>query len=402
MPYSVFVIVALAIHILINIDMFIKKDNIVAIKSYRLFLISIALFYVTDILWGIFDDNKMRTAIYVDTTIYFVMMGLTIFFWTNFVIKYLEGNKILSNTLKVVGILFLAAEIVLLIVNIPTNILFDVNEKAEYQAYVARDIMLWAQIIMYSLLTIYSFIYTFKVKTNNYRRYIAISLFSMVMIACIAIQLGDPLIPFYSIGCLVGVCILDTYALSETKERFKDALEEASKDYEKSKARLGEALSLAYSDPLTGVKSKHAYVEVEAEIDELVAQDKINDFAVLVFDLNGLKQINDTQGHSQGDKYIIESAKLIAEYFPFDSIYRFGGDEFVVILRDDDFVKRQKAHNEFMKRVDINEHSEGPVISSGMSKYRRGVDNTFRAVFYRADKMMYGRKEYLKEHKNDL
>ena len=100
MPYSVFVGVALAIHIFTNIDMFIKKDNVVAIKQFRLFLISIALFYTTDLLWGIFDESKLRIPLYVDTVIYFIMMGATIFFWTGFVIRYLEGNKLFSNILK--------------------------------------------------------------------------------------------------------------------------------------------------------------------------------------------------------------------------------------------------------------------------------------------------------------
>ena len=41
-----------------------------------------------------------------------------------------------------------------------------------------------------------------------------------------------------------------------------------------------------------------------------------------------------------------------------------------------------------------------PIISSGISKFRPETDNTFKAVFYRADKLMYARKELLKEHKS--
>ena len=383
MPYSVFVGVALAIHIFTNIDMFIKKDNVVAIKQFRLFLISIALFYTTDLLWGIFDESKLRTPLYVDSVIYFIMMGATIFFWTGFVIRYLEGNKLFSNILKWVGIVFFASELILITTNIFLPIMFTVDENCVYKNYVARDVMLYAQIAMYSLITIYSFIYTFRSKTKKYRRYIAISLFSIVMITCIAIQLGDPYIPFYSIGCLVGICILDTFALSDTKERFKTAYQETS--------------VIAYIDPLTGVKSRHACVEEEIRIDRLISTHEMDDFVIIVFDLNGLKHINDTLGHEQGDNYIIESVNIIASCFPKDAIYRYGGDEFIVILEGNEIGNRQKYHAEFTKIIDANIGTDKPVIASGMSKYREDVDNTFKAVFYRADKMMYARKEHLKE-----
>ena len=399
MPYSVFVFVALAIHVLINIDMFIKKDNINAIKEYRLFAISIAIFYLTDAMWGIFESNKMALALYADTFIYFVMMGATILFWTSFVVKYVNGNKVFSQTIRIVGILFFIAELVLLIINVYTPILFAVDENAVYTGYAARNIMLWAQIGMYSIVTLFSIFYTFISKTKHYRKYIAVSLFSIVMIVCIAIQLSDPYIPFYSIGCLIGVCILDTYALSDTKETFKSAYQETSKINEENQERLGEALTLAYTDPLTGVKSKHAYVELEEKYDRLINENKIDDFAILVFDLNGLKHINDTLGHEKGDEYIKESVSIIASFFPFESIYRFGGDEFVVVLNGEEYKNRQKFHNEFMKQIDANAHEGNkPIISSGISRYRKGTDNTFRAVFYRADKMMYSRKELLKEH----
>ncbi len=402
MPYSVFVGVALAIHILISIDMFIKKDNIPAIKYYRWFLISVGVFYLTDFLWGIFDDNKLAFALYVDTFIYFVMMGLTIFAWTSFVVRYLETNRVFSIIFRVVGILFFAAELILLIINIFTPVLFRVNmETGEYQAYGARYVMLWAQIGMYSLITIYSLIYTIKAKVKNYRRYIAISLFSIVAATCIGIQIGDPLVPFYSIGCLVGVCILDTFALSDTKETIKEALIETVEINKQNEQELDVARQLAYSDPLTSVKSKHAYVEIEEKLDHLISEGKAQDFAIAVFDMNGLKKINDTLGHHAGDKYIIESVKVISKYFPFDSIYRFGGDEFVAILEGDAFTNRTVLHNGFVKEIDENLETGKPVISSGLSRYRKETDNTFRAVFYRADKMMYARKELLKEHKNN-
>jgi diguanylate cyclase (GGDEF)-like protein len=54
---------------------------------------------------------------------------------------------------------------------------------------------------------------------------------------------------------------------------------------------------------------------------------------VLMFDVNGLKQVNDTCGHAAGDELVIAAARLIHRVFsPYGKCYRTGGDEFVAVL----------------------------------------------------------------------
>lgn len=80
-------------------------------------------------------------------------------------------------------------------------------------------------------------------------------------------------------------------------------------------------------DPLTGVYNRNMY-----NYDAENLHGKSN-AGVLSFDLNGLKRINDTEGHAQGDAYIIASANLILQCFQnVGRVYRIGGDEFVVLL----------------------------------------------------------------------
>ena len=258
----------------------------------------------------------------------------------------------------------------------------------------------YIQSLFYALLTLYSVVYSIKVKNKNYKRHFAIAAFSIIMFTCIEFQVFNPLIPYYPIGNLIGVCFLDFYVINEQKDRFKSAYQETFKLNEDNKEKLNEALSIAYTDPLTGVKNKHAFVEMEDEYDKLIATNSVKEFIVVVFDLNGLKIINDTQGHKAGDNYIKNSVRIIADYFPFDSIYRFGGDEFVVILKNEEVDRAQKCHNDFMKAIDENVNNKKPIVASGMSKFKKNHDNTFNAVFYRADKMMYARKVYLKEREN--
>ena len=402
MPYFILSTVALVIHIIINVSMFYKRNTTPAMVKYRVFLLVVAIFYVTDIFWGVFYENKMTTLLYVDTFLYFATMGLTVFTWSIFVINYLQWkNKTFQFTVTFFAAVILTIEVVLLIVNCFKPIFFSIDEgTGEFLPLFWRRMTFYIQSLFYALLTLYSIVYSIKVKNKNYKRHFAIAAFSIIMFTCIAFQVYNPLIPYYPIGNLIGVCFLDFYVINEQKDRFKSAYQETFKVNEDNKEKLNEALSIAYTDPLTGVKNKHAFVEMEDEYDKLIATNSVKEFIVVVFDLNGLKIINDTQGHKAGDNYIKDSVRIIADYFPFDNIYRFGGDEFVVVLKNEEVDRAQKSHNDFMKAIDENVNNKKPVVASGMSKFKKNHDNTFNAVFYRADKMMYARKVYLKEREN--
>ncbi len=84
----------------------------------------------------------------------------------------------------------------------------------------------------------------------------------------------------------------------------------------------------AYYDQLTGVKNRHAYVEKLEELEKT----KPAHFCIIMADLNGLKQTNDSLGHDAGDELILGAAECIGKAFDhIDNIYRIGGDEFCII-----------------------------------------------------------------------
>ena len=86
--------------------------------------------------------------------------------------------------------------------------------------------------------------------------------------------------------------------------------------------------TLAYHDQLTGVGNRHAYGEKLEELDEK----RPPHFCIIMADLNGLKQTNDSLGHEAGDELIIGAARCIEQAFgETGSIFRIGGDEFCII-----------------------------------------------------------------------
>lgn len=402
MKYSLFLIVCLVIHFVVNIDSLRRKPtvNLPALKSYRIFVVTIAVYFLVDLLWGIFDENKLALPLYIDTIVYFLLMGFTILAWTQYVSRFLEGNKWFSKILMFIGNAFFLAEIILLIVNIFTPILFTVDQSTcEYTAYKARNIMLYVQILLYFLVIIYTIIFIIVRKNNFTRRYFTITLYSIIMMSAIIIQIYDPYLPIYSVGCIVGSTLLNAFVINDIKEEYKSELEHSRLLVAQGKEQLHETILIAYTDPLTNVKNKHAYVEEEERIDKLISENNMEDFAVVVFDLNGLKMINDTKGHDAGDEYITNACKTIVNYFGSKNLYRFGGDEFVALLFGENYTNRTKTITEFEHYIEECLDTDKPIISSGMSRYRKGIDNTYHAVFYRADKIMYSRKEILKEHK---
>lgn len=157
---------------------------------------------------------------------------------------------------------------------------------------------------------------------------------------------------------------------------------------------------LGSTDSLTGVYNKNKYDETVSKIQEELKIKDV-DFAVVVFDVNKLKETNDTYGHSHGDELLIRSVELIKEIFQKSDIYRIGGDEFCCILKDEDYEHRSALITSFHKRVEsIHEVATSlqrdTSVAGGLATFDPGVDADYMMVFSRADKNMYRNKERLK------
>ena len=157
-----------------------------------------------------------------------------------------------------------------------------------------------------------------------------------------------------------------------------------------------EARNVALTDPLTGVKSKHAFLLNQKKIDASIDEGTADEFAVAVCDVNGLKYINDTLGHKAGDEYILKASRMICDIFQHSPVYRIGGDEFAVILHGRDYLTKKELllalHDRSVEHIRTNE----VVISGGLSDYKLGLDRCFHDVFERADALMYKEKKLLK------
>ena len=163
-------------------------------------------------------------------------------------------------------------------------------------------------------------------------------------------------------------------------------------------AKIGSAIDLANKDALTSVKNKHAYVNTEIQLDnEIAIKTEGLEFAIVVCDINGLKQVNDEQGHSAGDKYIKDACAIICDIFDHSPVFRVGGDEFAILLRGADYENRYDLLKKFYNIQVDHKHEDLVTIAYGMAEYMPDLDLRVQDVFERADNLMYANKKRFKE-----
>ncbi|MBR1797020.1 MAG: EAL domain-containing protein [Clostridiales bacterium] len=174
-------------------------------------------------------------------------------------------------------------------------------------------------------------------------------------------------------------------------------VDEAKKKEIEYEAMIMSAIDMANKDALTSVKNKHAYVNAEMQLDKQINSEKHVEFAIVVCDINGLKKVNDEQGHSSGDIYIKDACAMICEVFDHSPVYRIGGDEFVVILMGSDYTNRFNLIKRLSAKQIENRQAGLVNLSCGLSEYLPDRDLRVQDVFERADKLMYVNKKRLKE-----
>lgn len=183
----------------------------------------------------------------------------------------------------------------------------------------------------------------------------------------------------------------------------KDEVGTLAESFRQTVAHLHKYISyineLAYRDSLTGVKNKTAYLEIVQRMDDMTRL-KRPEYGVVVFDINGLKIINDTKGHDFGDMLITNACKIMCRVFKRSPVYRVGGDEFVALLENSDYDRYGELLDQLQAEIDeYNENPQNDVkisVARGIALFSEETDLTYNDVFKRADSAMYRNKAEMK------
>ena len=142
MTYSIIGLLAIAIHLIINYEVFWQKnkEDVSSVDlSYRYFLLSVFAYYVTDALWGVFNGMQAVKLLYADTVLYFVAMAALVLLWTQYVIVYLEEKSVFGTFLLHAGRVIFIFQMAGLFVNLFRPVFFTVNEAGVYPMDIRRE-----------------------------------------------------------------------------------------------------------------------------------------------------------------------------------------------------------------------------------------------------------------------
>ena len=211
---------------------------------------------------------------------------------------------------------------------------------------------------------------------------------------------------FLEISCVhtqvLNDCDNEKIDLPEMKTKFKDIQEHMVKEVEKANKIITELSSQVRNleqksniDPLTKVFNRRALNTYLNKIcDEATSEFNIH---MLMLDLDDFKKINDTYGHVAGDKILIFVSNILKQTLrEGDKVFRYGGEEFIIILNRTDNVFCQKVANRILQLIRANNliykgETLHVTASIGTTMFVKG--DTPDSFISRADKALYQAKE---------
>ncbi len=175
-------------------------------------------------------------------------------------------------------------------------------------------------------------------------------------------------------------------------------------DVSDRKRMEAEILTLSITDPLTGLNNRRGFLSLAEQQLKLSERNRRR---ILFFfaDLDGLKWINDTLGHKEGDRALIEAATLFkATFRTADIIARLGGDEFAALAIDTNDIPSEIFTTRFQHLIDTQNNSRGRKfklsISVGCACYDPEKPCSIDDLMAQADKLMYAQKQRRKRQEN--
>lgn len=206
----------------------------------------------------------------------------------------------------------------------------------------------------------------------------------------------------------MAVIIMTAYA---EEFSYDNAIEAGASDFIKKPFTLNELMAriqhvklqekvrtMAVTDELTGLYNRRGFFSLVEKLLQLCKREKKGIF-MLYTDLDGLKKINDTFGHKEGDMALIDIANILRNnYRESDIIARIGGDEFVVIPIGTTEDSAKIATSRLQKSIEIHNseinRSYKLSLSFGIAYYDPENPCSIDELLVQGDKLMYEQKRH--------
>lgn len=193
---------------------------------------------------------------------------------------------------------------------------------------------------------------------------------------------------------LLNSVMNDELIAVESYEQYVAALKSMHLEMATLRHELNDALYNV--DPLTGVASRIGMLTKLREQQELVKR-KVNVCSISILDLDHFKNVNDTYGHITGDRVLVELAhRIVARLRPFDKVFRYGGEEFLLCLPNTDLntgrTVLERLREELSSMIYDGNGSEVIRVTVSCGLTLLDPDTPVEQSIDRADKALYAAK----------
>ena len=151
-------------------------------------------------------------------------------------------------------------------------------------------------------------------------------------------------------------------------------------------------LKLATKDTLTGLNNRSQFNDILAQKLERCRRQN-RQFSLMLLDLDNFKQVNDNYGHKIGDDVLQEFANVLCSSIrATDSVFRFGGDEFAVLIDDPEFTTNKVIAQRVMRLVAESNLMKQYQVTTSIGYTLASSQDCENNIFARADKGLYKAK----------
>ncbi len=191
--------------------------------------------------------------------------------------------------------------------------------------------------------------------------------------------------------------------LRDAVAEMSEAIREYVMNIRNKESELARMAMLLNKDALTMVRNKNAFNSFIREHEAKISEGKETPFALLIANLNGLKNVNEICGRAKGDEYIKKGCRAICRIFSHSPVFRIGGDEFAIFLSGQsyeeraDYLKQAKRVFQEMEQDESLPLWERCSVAFGEAAYQPGTGASLEDVFNQAENSMYEENERMKK-----
>lgn len=320
---------------------------------------------VLDSAWVFIDGvPEYRTWHIALETTYLSLMACTGYLWFLYTLDFFPAKSLKLRDYKFLLGIPVLIEIALIIISIKTGWIFEVDAGG---TYIRGDYHIYTVLLNYLYMLFGSYV-AIKCRREallpiDKRRYTVAALFPLPVLVLSGIQmLLPPGFPSMQGGVLIGLLLL--YGGSQN--------------------------ALVSRDFLTGLPNRIAFENELTEQMQKYRSDGPNLLYLMEGDIDNFKQINDTFGHPVGDKVLKHAADVLCQVFsPYGSVFRIGGDEFMIIAEADDHFDINELRNRLNEQLSLNASKDEMNISMSLGIMKYDGKMSFREFIDNVDKDLY-------------